>query len=56
MFAHETNKSRKLLLEIGQTGLSGFVSSGENILFPVKWHLTRKKNKIHNNFGGCGGG
>jgi hypothetical protein len=32
------------------------VSSGEEIHFLAKWHLTRKKNKIHDNSRSCGSG
>jgi hypothetical protein len=32
------------------------IGSGEGILLPAKWYLTWWKNKIHDNFGGCGGG
>jgi hypothetical protein len=28
------------------------VGSSEGILFPARWRLTKRKNKIHNNFGG----
>jgi hypothetical protein len=34
----------------------GTVVSGEVVLLLVKWHLTKGKDEIHNNFGGCGGG
>jgi hypothetical protein len=27
----------------------GTVDSDEGVLLPVKWHLTRKENKIHDN-------
>jgi hypothetical protein len=30
----------------------GTVGSSEGILFPARWRLTKRKNKIHNNFGG----
>jgi hypothetical protein len=32
------------------------VGSGDDVLFSAKWRLTRRKNKIHDNFEGCGGG
>jgi hypothetical protein len=34
----------------------GTVGSGEDVLLPVKWCLTRKENKIHDNSRTCGGG
>jgi hypothetical protein len=51
---HETNKSLKLLLKIGlrfgkpeakvslgPAAVRGTVSTGESVLLPIKWHLTR---------------
>jgi hypothetical protein len=34
----------------------GTTGSREGILFLAKWCLTKRRNKIHNNIGGCGGG
>jgi hypothetical protein len=36
--------------------VKGTVGSGEGVLFPVKWHLTRKEDKIHDNSRSCGTG
>jgi hypothetical protein len=41
---------------VWQTGLSGFVDSDEGVLLLVKWRLTKKENKIHDNSRSCGGG
>jgi hypothetical protein len=32
------------------------VGSGEGVLLLVKWCLTKGRDEIHDNFGGCGGG
>jgi hypothetical protein len=36
--------------------IRGTVDSGEGVLFIVKWHLTRERDKIHDNSRSCGGG
>jgi hypothetical protein len=43
------------LVSSAPVAVRGTVSSGEGILFPAKWHLTRGKNKIHNNSRSYGG-
>jgi hypothetical protein len=72
VFAHKINKSRKSLLEIGQTdvrfdksdgpissapmAVRDIIGSDEGVLLSVKWHLTKGRNKIHDNSRSCGGG
>jgi hypothetical protein len=34
----------------------GTVSSDEGVLLPAKWHLTRGRDKIHDNSRSCGDG
>jgi hypothetical protein len=34
----------------------GTVDSGEGVLLPAKWRLTRGRDKIHDNSSSCGGG
>jgi hypothetical protein len=36
--------------------VKGTIGSSEGILLPVKWHLARKENEIHDNSRSCGGG
>jgi hypothetical protein len=36
--------------------VKGTIGSIEGVLLPVKWHLTRKESKIHDNSRSCGSG
>jgi hypothetical protein len=38
------------------TVVRGTVGFGENVLLPFKWHLTRGRDKIHDNSRSCGSG
>jgi hypothetical protein len=51
VFAYEMNKSQKLLLETAVRSTIGF---GEGVLLPTMWHLTRGRDKIHDNPRSCG--
>jgi hypothetical protein len=44
------------LVSSASAAVRGTVGFSEGILFLVKWHLTRKENKIHRNSRSCGGG
>jgi hypothetical protein len=41
---------------IGYTAVRDTVGIGEGVLFPVKWCLTKKENKIRDTSRSCGGG
>jgi hypothetical protein len=65
VFAHETDKSRKLLLKTGQTGLSGFVGTdggqehrwaSMRCFFSDQVTSEHKRCVIHDNFGDLSGG
>jgi hypothetical protein len=43
------------LVSSALTAVRGTIGSGEGVLLPVKWRLTRGRDEIHDNFGGCGG-
>jgi hypothetical protein len=42
------------LISSALVAVRGTAGSGEGILFPIKWRLTRKENKIHDNSRNCG--
>jgi hypothetical protein len=43
-------------IPLAPTVVRGTVGSDEGILPQVKWHPTRKDNKIYDNLRSCGGG
>jgi hypothetical protein len=43
-------------VSLALAAVEGTVGSGEGILLPAKWHLTRGRDKIHDNSMSCGGG
>jgi hypothetical protein len=43
-------------VSLAPAAVKGTIGSGEGVLLTAKWHLTKGRDKIHNNSRSCGGG